>query len=238
VSPAGTTCWQAVHVRTEFAPEANIAEGLGMTTNQDLHEQVAAYALDALDEGERRAYEEHLAGCEQCRAELAGLADTAGVLGLAADAADPPDALRGRILAAAGEEGPSKVVDIESARRRRFALVGGVAAAVAAAALAIGLYAALSGGGPTKELAVSVDGGVAHATVSGFDAAPAGKTYELWVIEGTTPRPAGLFEGGDKQVVTLTRSAPAGSTVAVTLERAGGATTPTLPILKQATISA
>ncbi len=50
-----------------------------MTTNQDLHEQVAAYALDALDDDERRAYEAHLAGCEQCRAELAGLTDTAGL---------------------------------------------------------------------------------------------------------------------------------------------------------------
>ncbi|HEY7604129.1 MAG TPA: anti-sigma factor [Gaiellaceae bacterium] len=209
-----------------------------MTTNQDLHEQVAAYALDALDEDERRAYEEHLAGCERCREELAGLADTAGALGLASGAADPPDALRGRILDAARAEGPSNVVAIGSARRRRFAVVGGVAAAVAAAALAIGLYAALSGGGTSKELAVSVGGGVARATVSGFDAAPAGKTYELWVIEGKTPRPAGLFEGGDEQVITLTRPAPAGSTVAVTLERAGGATTPTLPILEQTTVSA
>ena len=208
-----------------------------MTTNQELHEQVAAYALDALDDDERHAYEAHLAGCEQCRAELAGLTNTGGALGLAADAADPPEGLRDRILDAARDEGPSNVVSIGSARRRRFAIAGGVAAAVAAAALAIGLYATLSGGGPSKELAVSVDQGVARATVSGFDAAPAGKTYELWVIEGKTPRPAGLFDGGDKQVITLTRPAPGGSTVAVTLERAGGATTPTLPILEQTTVS-
>jgi anti-sigma factor RsiW len=208
-----------------------------MTTNQDLHDQVAAYALDALDDDERQAYEAHLAGCEQCRADLAGLTDTAGALGLAADAADPPEGLRGRILDAARDEGPSNVVSIGAARRRRLAIAGGVAAAVAAAALAIGLYAALSGG-PSKELALSVDQGVARATVSGFDAAPAGKTYELWVIEGKTPRPAGLFGGGDKQVITLTRPAPGGSTVAITLERAGGATTPTLPILQQTTVPA
>jgi anti-sigma factor RsiW len=209
-----------------------------MTTNQDLHEQVAAYALDALDDDERRAYEAHLAGCEQCRAELAGLTDTAGALGLAADAVDPPQGLRGRILDAARDEGPSNVVSIGSARRRRFAIAGGVAAAVAAAGLAIGLYAALSGGGPSEHLSVSVDGAVARATVSGFDAAPAGKTYELWVIEGKTPRPAGLFAGGEKRVITLSRPAPGGSTVAITLERAGGAATPTLPILRQTTVSA
>jgi len=209
-----------------------------MTTNQDLHEQVAAYALDALDEDERRVYEAHLAGCEQCRADLAGLTETAGALGLAAGETEPSADLRDRILVAAHEEGPSNVVSIGTHRRRRLTIAG-VAAAVAAAALAVGLYAALSGSGPGKQLAVSNDKGVAQATVSGFAAAPAGKTYELWVIEGTTqPRPAGLFTGGDEQVVTLTRPAPDGSTVAVTLERAGGATTPTPPILKQTTVPA
>ena len=95
-----------------------------MTTNQDLHEQVAAYALDALDGDERRAFEAHLAGCERCRADLAGLTETAGTLGLAADAAEPPNGLRDRLLAAAREEGPSNVVAIASHRRRRFAIAG------------------------------------------------------------------------------------------------------------------
>ena len=31
------------------------------------HDLAAAYALDALDAGERAEYEVHLAGCEQCR---------------------------------------------------------------------------------------------------------------------------------------------------------------------------
>jgi anti-sigma factor RsiW len=211
-----------------------------MTTNQDLHEQVAAYALDALDEDERRAYEAHLAGCERCRAELAGLTETAGVLGLAAGASEPPAGLRDRILDAAREEGPSSVVAIGSHRRRRFAIAG-VAAAVAAAALAIGLYAALSGGGSGNDrLAISVatEQGVSRATVTGLDEAPTGKAYELWVIQGSTPKPAGLFAGGGKQVVTLTRPAPQGSTVAVTLERAGGARAPTSAVLVSTTVPA
>ena len=199
-----------------------------MTTNQDLHEQVAAYALDALDGDERRAFEAHLAGCERCRADLAGLTETAGTLGLAADAAEPPNGLRDRLLAAAREEGPSNVVAIASHRRRRFAIAG-VAAAVAAAALAIGLYAALSGGSPNPRLALSAptSQGVESVTVSGFDAVSAGKIYEIWVIEGKTPQPAGFFPGGAKQVVTLTRPAPVGSTIAVTLEPAGGSKSPT-----------
>ena len=40
----------------------------------DLHKLSAPYALDALDGDDRARFEEHLAGCEQCRGELAGLA--------------------------------------------------------------------------------------------------------------------------------------------------------------------
>jgi len=210
-----------------------------MTTNQELHEQVAAYALDALDEDERRAYEAHLAGCEQCRAELAGLAETAGALGLAAGATEPPAGLRDGILAAAREEGPSNVVSIGAHRRRRFAIAG-VAAAVAAAALAIGLYAALSGGSANPKLALSAPTGqgVTGVTASGFDGAPAGKIYELWVIEEGKPYSAGFFTGGETQVVELTRPAPAGSTVAATLEPTGGSDAPTTKPLAPTPVSA
>ena len=35
----------------------------------DLHEFVAAYALDALDDDERTEFERHLGTCERCAAE-------------------------------------------------------------------------------------------------------------------------------------------------------------------------
>ena len=74
-----------------------------------VHELTAAYALDALGPDEERAYEEHLARCEQCREQLAGFRDAAGALALAADPAAPPPGLRGRILDAARAERPNVV---------------------------------------------------------------------------------------------------------------------------------
>jgi anti-sigma-K factor RskA len=57
--------------------------------------------------------------------------------------------------------------------------------------------------------------------------APAGKTYEAWVIQGDRPVPAGTFAGGGQVAFPLTRKVPDGAIVAVTLERAGGVEQPT-----------
>jgi hypothetical protein len=69
--------------------------------------------------------------------------------------------------------------------------------------------------------------GDAVLIVSRLPEAPAGKTYEIWVISGKTPRPAGLFRGGRDTVVPLARTVPKGATVALTLERLGGSPKPT-----------
>jgi hypothetical protein len=69
--------------------------------------------------------------------------------------------------------------------------------------------------------------GDAVLIVSRLPEAPAGKTYEIWVISAKTPRPAGLFRGGRDAVVPLTRTVPKGATVALTLERVGGSPKPT-----------
>ena len=47
----------------------------------ELHELTAGYALDALDPSDRGRYEEHLATCEPCRAELQGFWQVTGALG-------------------------------------------------------------------------------------------------------------------------------------------------------------
>jgi anti-sigma-K factor RskA len=69
--------------------------------------------------------------------------------------------------------------------------------------------------------------GDAVLIVSRLEQAPAGKAYEIWVISGKTPKPAGLFRGGRDTVVPLTRTVPKGATVALTLERVGGSPRPT-----------
>jgi hypothetical protein len=55
------------------------------------------------------------------------------------------------------------------------------------------------------------------------------------VIADGKPVPAAVFPGGAHAVVVLERPVPKGATVAVTLEQAPRAETPTLPILAQTT---
>ncbi|MFI9153439.1 anti-sigma factor domain-containing protein [Streptomyces sp. NPDC053367] len=66
---------------------------------EDPHSLAAPYALDALDPGERRRFERHLAGCDRCTAEVRDLAEDAVRLAWST-AAPPPAALRDRVLAA------------------------------------------------------------------------------------------------------------------------------------------
>lgn len=214
-----------------------------------LHDLTPGYALDALDESERADYERHLATCERCRDELARMQDTVGTLAYAVESPAPSAALRERIVSQARAE-RGNVVPFRPRRHLTYAL-GAVAAAAAVVALAVGLWASsVSNDLDQQRSVVSIladpqarqvpmegaegrvvvtDSGDA-ALVTSVPAAPAGKTYEVWVFEGETPRPAGTFEGTDAQdVVRLTRQVPPGAKIAVTVEADGGVDAPTSP---------
>lgn len=63
----------------------------------DIHALSGAYAVDALDETERAAFETHLASCAECRTEVAELREAAGLLAELEPVAPPP-ALRDAVL--------------------------------------------------------------------------------------------------------------------------------------------
>lgn len=224
-----------------------------------VHELTAAYALDALDEDERRAYEEHLSGCTRCREELAELSQTAALLAHGAPPATPPPELRERILAETRRTHRATVIPFP----RRSRIVVGVAAAVTAAAAAIAIAFGVQWASVSQDLdearnavdvladpvarSVPLEGAngrvvvnserEAALTVQRLRPAPNGQTYELWVIRDGTPRRAGLFEGDDEpDVVLLEEHVDEDATVAVTLEQDGGVDEPTGRILFSASV--
>lgn len=68
-----------------------------MTMHPELHTLTGAYAVDALDDDERAAFEAHLPDCDMCRAEVATFLETAAVLGSAV-AEQPPAHLKGAVM--------------------------------------------------------------------------------------------------------------------------------------------
>jgi len=222
----------------------------------EAHELIAGYALDALEPADRARAKELLERSEEAREELRSLTEATAAMATAASGPAPPPALRERILGAARDDRQT-VVPLESRRRPRLVPVLGAAAAIAAVvAVALGIWglsvssdlddsqAALAQARATAMVLASPDarqvalqegdgtlvvsGTDAVLVLSSMEAAPAGMTYEVWVLDGETPVRAGLFPGGGgRDVVPVDGTVGSGAKVLVTLERSGGVDAPT-----------
>src|SRR5512141_1990777 len=107
----------------------------------DPHSLVAPYALHALDDEEGREFEQHLAACERCREELAGLREAAAGLAYGAAGPAPPPDLKERILEQARGE-RQNVASLPARRRSWTAPLAAVAAAAGAVAIGLGVWTA------------------------------------------------------------------------------------------------
>jgi anti-sigma-K factor RskA len=178
-----------------------------------IHELTAGYALHALDPDERRAYEQHLPGCERCREQLASLGAVTDALAAAVAGPTPGPGLRERILADAREE-PQNVVPLHRHRTRPQRALAATTAVAALLAIAFGTWAAVLHSrldharndlaGQRASLAVISNPNARQITlqtgrgklivapdgsdvliVNRITPAPPHKTYEIWVIPKT-----------------------------------------------------
>jgi len=196
------------------------ASGPGHESWQD---STAAYVLGALDEAERVAFEEHMAGCPACREEVDDLLPAARALPVSAEPVDPPPSLKARImaevereaslLAAAGPEADRPAPASGRGRRRRFSLrIPRLVPVAAAAALlvvgvAIGVGVSQLGSGQERTVTAQVSdapGATVQLEVNGEEgrlmardlpAPPDGRVYQVWLKrDGHAPEPtAALF---------------------------------------------
>ncbi|MET9111825.1 anti-sigma factor [Streptomyces zhihengii] len=109
----------------EPRPDAPDPRGPG-----DPHLAAAAYVLHALPPAEEAAFENHLAGCAQCRRDVAEFRSTT-VRMAEAEATPAPPRLRGRVLDAVARTPQDRT---RTAPRRRRAVRLALAASLAAAA--------------------------------------------------------------------------------------------------------
>jgi anti-sigma-K factor RskA len=117
--------------------------GHKLMDHQDYQDSLTLYALDALEASAARSLEAHLATCESCRADLAGLRDAAALMAHGAPRAEPSDQVRAKILTKirAGSTAPrvSNVVPMPP-RPALWPTVLRLAAALAFVTLLIGIF--------------------------------------------------------------------------------------------------
>ena len=220
---------------------------------EHVDELISGYALHGLDAADERLVLEHVQTCERCRVQLREMEAVAAALAFAAPQAEPPPELRDRLLEAIGPEvvpsAPSAPPQ-PHARWSWWPRVSAVAvpvlglAVIALAVWNISLRGDVNNGevrsvAPIADVGnvVSFSGGQA-TVVGGLKPAPAGHTYEAWVIPKgeAVPQAAGTFAGGNDMSFTLTRNASAGDTIVITLEPGTGGSAPKGPVVGKASI--
>ncbi len=219
----------------------------------DATTRAASYALGALTASERRELESDLRADRRLAAEVSEFTETAALLGLATAPVAPRDALRTSILdALETAPQPSRVVRGPWLSRPGTALMGAAAAviiAVGGTALALGVtrepsvVEQITAAADYERAVEQVEGGGsvtavwsaqlerAAILVDDFDALPSESTYQAWLIDDAGHAdPAGTFSASPGATVTvpLLGEMAHGDAIGITVEPAGGSTTPTL----------
>jgi len=216
----------------------------------------AAYALGALDPGERAEFEQHLETCASCRADVQSFRDVSGLLALSVAPAALPPMLRKRVLRTARKARPipwlaaaAIVVALlgaygywraEADKRAlqttlataeaRLDSTKQVVAALLDSSIAVTDLAA-TGKAPTMRLYWNRARNIIVVTAFELPPAPAGRTYQLWAIEkGRAPVSVGIFNTSPTGRGVITLAMPTGlhpQVSAVTEEPPGGSPQPT-----------
>ncbi len=162
------------------------------------HTDVGAYSLGLLEEQDRLAFEDHLAGCQSCTAELAQLSPMAGLLrGIEPAGAEDEPAETGFTKAGVTEAGVTELIRrrvTQQRRRRRWQVALGAAAGIVLVAGGIGIGVAEApqhGSAPaavvlTGQLHSATDPGTGVAGTVGLAAKPWGTkvTMDLSKVRG------------------------------------------------------
>ncbi|MCU1504867.1 MAG: hypothetical protein JWM12_4221, partial [Ilumatobacteraceae bacterium] len=124
-------------------------------------ELLGAYALDAVDEQERRDVEEYLRVSPTAAAEVDQHRETAAMLGWSPVA--PPEGLWERIAASLEEAPPApsgelaRVIPMSAGRRRRRTAIGAFAVAAAAAIVALLAVSVVRDNSTTSSIAQTME---------------------------------------------------------------------------------
>lgn len=226
----------------------------------DLHHLAAAYALNGLDEMERREFEAHYPMCSICSTDVEDYRETAALLAESTATAPPTD-LKTLVMAEIGHTRqiapilPDRVVDLAERKRRNQPRQRIMATVAAVAVAVVGFLGGLqyAGAGDDSEVVFAADaitlplaGDAGQARVvwsasedravliaADLDDPGEGKAYELWLIDAQGANPTGLFTPDADGNVTIELALGGRNPDAwgITIEPDTGSDLPSEPIL-------
>lgn len=180
-----------------------------MSSNDiDIHHLAAAYALDALDERERAAFEAHYPSCEVCRGDVLAFRDATAHLARISST-PPPPSLKASVMAQVAETRQlspllsASVSDLDARRRlTRRRTLGGLGIAAAIVLVVAGVLTVGRDDAPTEASAVQAVLDAPDAAMVSLDDASgaSGSVMVMWSAEqgravvigdGLAPAPAG-----------------------------------------------
>jgi len=193
-----------------------VSEALEPVGHERYRDDLAAYALGALEEREALELQGHLGDCEPCRAQLRWLQTAVDLLPRSVEQLEPPERLRRRLAASVRAEArKGSRAGIEAAEPRRLrdwgVMLWRPATAVAAGALIVagaaagyllhepGQSSSVVTARPLPAAPARLAGtlerqdGTAILTMSHLPALPRQDVYEAWVRRDGTLQPSSLF---------------------------------------------
>lgn len=231
----------------------------------DIHALAGAYALDAVDDLERAAFERHIRQCESCALEIAEMRETTARL---ADAVSlvPPQRMRESVLGAIARTPQERARvgrEAKPAGRWRRLAATAVAATVLAAGAGTATWTVMDGqvrdarerntrieallaapdarlvatdlAGGRVSLVVSPSRNAAVAVLQGLESPGRARAYQLWVIDGA-PKSVGLLPADRGTGRAYISELGNANAFAVSREPAAGSRTPSDPVGEPLTI--
>lgn len=214
----------------------------------DIHKLSGAYALDAVDDIERAAFERHLIECDDCRTEVASLHETTALLAQTVAVA-PPASLRASVLSGIGQVRPLPPITPKRAAWFPVLVAASLIAILGIAAAVWQPWTPSDNGsltaaeqvlqapdsqvvkidlGKSGRATVTRSASVGKAVIQTEDMvdAPAGMVYELWLQKDGSMIPAGLMPAKADQTLVLEGDAATATAAGITIEPAGGSDKP------------
>jgi len=229
-----------------------------MNDHREYRDELAAYALGALETHEKLEVERHVEGCGECREYLLWLDPAIDLLPASVEPLTPPSSLKRGLMGVVSEELKAEKRAERDRKRSEGGLWGTIWKPVTAGVLSVVLVAgavvgyALRGDDPesvffeaqssTKigaaaEMSLERTGDQGTLHIVELPGLPPQQDFQAWIVRDGVPEPSSTFdvrEGGDVQIEGSLEGADA---VYITREPEDGSEEPTTPVILSAPLS-